>query len=245
LSGVGALSARTFSRLSREGLITDILGGLALKHELDKVLWTDKRHLDLRLIQEYFAKYLYLPRLVYQELIIEAVRDGISTLTWRDCFAYASGFDEDKERYLGLRAGQTGVSILADGLSVVVKADAAQSQIDREAAVVTPPAPTPGGNQPAQPLPTGGSTPTPPPVEKTKPTQFHGSIAVDATRLARDAATISTEILQHLASRLGPNVQVVIDIHATIPDGVDDNTVRTVTENCSTLGFDPSSGFEK
>lgn len=244
LSGAGALSARTFSRLSREGLITDVLGGLALKHELDKVLWPDKPHLDLRQIQEYFAKYLYLPRLVYQELIIEAVRDGISTLTWRDCFAYASGFDEDKKRYLGLRAGQTGVSILADGLSIVVKADAAQSQIDREAAVVTPPAPSPGGTQPPQPPLTGGSTPTPPPVEKTKPTQFHGSIAVDATRLARDSATISTEILQHLASKLGANVEVVIDIHATIPDGVDDNTVRTVTENCKTLGFDSGSGFE-
>lgn len=245
LSGSGALPNRAFTRLEREGHITSVLGGLALKHELDKVLWPDKQHLDLRQIQDYFAKYLYLPRLVYQELIIDAVRDGISSLTWRDCFAYASGYDDETKRYLALRAGQTGIPIYADGLSLVVKADAAQSQMDAEASIVTPPPPTPGGAPPPQPFSTDGSTPPTPPAEKTKPTRFHGSIAVDATRLARDASTISTEVLQHLASKLGANVQVVIDIHASIPDGVDDNTVRTVTENCRTLGFDPGSGFEK
>lgn len=244
LSGSGALASRAFTRLEREGHISGKLGGVALKHELDKVLWPDRNHLDVRQVQEYFAKYLYLPRLVYQELIVEAVRDGVSNLTWRDCFAYAGSYDEAQNRYLGLQAGRTGIVIVADGLSVVVKADVAQAQIEKDAAA----APTPAGSpstvtspRPAIGTPTETSVT---PTAKTKPTHFHGSIAVDATRLARDASTISTEVLQHLASKLGANVQVVIDISAHIPDGVDENTIRTVTENCRTLGFDPSSGFE-
>ena len=245
LSGSGALSNRAFTRLEREGHITSVLGGLALKHELDKVLWPDKNHLDLRKIQDYFSRYLYLPRLVYQELIIDAVRDGVSTLTWRDCFAYAAGYDEAKRRYLGLQAGRAGIAILADGISVVVKPDIAHAQMDKEAGLEPTPRPETGGTtRPQGASPHGGTAPTPRPEEKSKPTRFHGSIEVDATRLARDAATISTEILQHLASKLGAKVQVVIDIQATIPDGVDENTVRTVTENCRTLGFDSSSGFE-
>jgi len=245
VTGSGALANRAFARLEREGHIAGNLGGVALKHELDKVLWPDRNHLDIRQIQEYFAKYLYLPRLVYQELIVEAVRDGVSSLTWRDCFAYAGGYDEAQARYLGLQAGRTGIVIVADGMSAVVKAEVAQTQIDKEAAAVVTPSTT-SSVAPSSRAPVGTRnepSPTTRPA-KSQPTHFHGSIAVDATRLARDASTISTEVLQHLASKLGANVQVVIDISAHIPDGVDENTVRTVTENCRTLGFDPSSGFE-
>lgn len=247
LSGSGSLSTRAFSRLAREGHITDVLGGLALKHELDRVLWTEKPHLDLRQVQEYFSKYLYLPRLVCQELILEGVRDGVSSLTWRDCFAYAAGYDEQKSRYLGLQAGKAGIAILADGISLVVKSEAAQRQIDQEAQEVSPipVASTDGDPKPSIRTPGSDTAAQPVSFEKLQPTHFHGSIAVDATRLARDASTISTEILQHLASKLGTKVQVVIDIQATIPDGADDATVRTVTENCRTLGFDSGSGFER
>ncbi len=245
LSGSGALASRAFSRLEREGHIAANLGGVALKHELDKVLWPNRDHLDVRQIQEYFAKYLYLPRLVYQELIVEAIRDGVSSLTWRDCFAYAGGYDEAQNRYLGLQAGRTGIVIVGDGSSVVVKPEVGQAQFDKEATGAASPPPTIGTSVPAAGSSGGAPTTGIATLEpKGHPTHFHGSIAVDATRLARDAATISTEVLQHLASKLGANVQVVIDISAHVPDGVDENTVRIVTENCRTLGFDPSSGFE-
>jgi len=219
-----------------------------LRRELDKVLWPDRNHLDLRQVQEYFAKYLYLPRLVYPEVIVEAVRDGVSSLTWRDCFAYAGGYDEAQGRYLGLQAGRTGIVISADGQSVIVKPDVAQAQMDKEAAVSRPAGPEPGGAaapQPVQPNGSPGTAPAQQPQPRPKPTRFHGSIEVDAMRLARDASTISTEVLQHLVSKLGAKVQVVIDINAQIPDGVDENTIRAVTENCRTLGFDSSSGFEQ
>ncbi len=76
----------------------------------------------------------------------------------------------------------------------------------------------------------------------------HGYEQDDVRRLASkfpDKLTIiAAEVLQHLISKLGAEVEVVIDIQAHLPDGADDQTLRVVTENCRTLRFDPTSGFE-
>jgi hypothetical protein len=135
LSGSGSLAARAFTRLGRDGLITGTLAGTFLRHHLDKVLWSDRDHLDVRQVQEYFAQYLYLPRLTYKELVIDEIRDGNASLTWQlDTFADAGGYDEQNKRYVGLQAGCTGVAVVADGRSVIVKPDIARAQIDKESA---------------------------------------------------------------------------------------------------------------
>ncbi len=243
LTGSGALAARAFTRLERDGLITATLAGSFLRHHLDRILWSDKDHLDVRQVQDYFAQYLYLPRLTYQELIIEAIRDGISSLTWQsDAFAYASAYDAEKQRYVGLQAGRSGVAVVADGRSVIVKPDVARAQIDRETAQ-PPPAEPGGASAPAQTVP-GSARPEETPEAASRPTRFHASVSIDPTRLGRDAATIATEIVQHLAAKLGTKVEITLHIDAEIPNGADDATIRTVTENSRTLGFDQSSGFE-
>ena len=197
----------------------------------------------MRQAQDYFAQYLYLPRLTYQELIIEAIRDGISSLTWQsDAFAYASAYDPKKQRYVGLQAGRSGVAVVGDGRTVIVKPDVARAQLEREA--VQPPQPEPGKTITAPPAVPGfpGSDDTSKPA--SRPTHFHASVNIDPTRLGRDAATIATEIVQHLAAKLGTNVEVTLHIDAEIPEGADEATVRTITENCRTLRFDQGSGFE-
>ena len=78
LTGTGNLAPRAFARLERDGLIVSTLAGLFLRRELDRVLWVDHDHVSVRQVQEYFAQYLYLPRLTYRELIVEAVRDGVA-----------------------------------------------------------------------------------------------------------------------------------------------------------------------
>jgi hypothetical protein len=67
---------------------------------------------------------------------------------------------------------------------------------------------------------------------------------IEPTKLATEANKVAAEVLQHLISKLGAEVEVVIDIQAHLPDGADDQTLRVVTENCRTLRFDPTSGFE-
>jgi hypothetical protein len=68
-------------------------------------------------------------------------------------------------------------------------------------------------------------------------------VALDALRLARDADEVAEAIVQYLRGAQGSSVQLRLDIEARCADGYDDATVRTVTENASTLHFE-SHGFE-
>ncbi len=43
--------------------------------------------------------------------------------------------------------------------------------------------------------------------------------------------------MQHLNGLLGAEVEVTIEIHARVPEGIPDAVVRTVSENARTLKF--------
>ena len=75
------------------------------------------------------------------------------------------------------------------------------------------------------------------------PKRFHGTVQLDAARVGRDAGRIADEVIAHLEGLVGADVTVTLEIEATVPDGVSDNVVRTVTENSRALRF-KSHGFE-
>ena len=54
----------------------------------------------------------------------------------------------------------------------------------------------------------------------------------------------SLGVLAHLAALPGAKVDVSLEIHVEVPEGFDERTVRTVSENCGALKF-RSHGFEK
>ena len=83
-----------------------------------------------------------------------------------------------------------------------------------------------------------------PPVEPPKLRRFFGSVNLDPLRLARDADRVAQEIIRHLSDAVGAEVEVTLEVQAHIPDGAPPDLVRTVTENCQTLRFDPH-GFEE
>lgn len=60
----------------------------------------------------------------------------------------------------------------------------------------------------------------------------------------RDASQIADEVLQHLTSLVGANVKVTLEIEARVENGIPDNVIRTVNENCRTLKF-KSQEFEE
>ena len=82
------------------------------------------------------------------------------------------------------------------------------------------------------------------PVPPSPPKRFYGTVKIDAARMNRDASTISQEVVQHLVSLLTANVDVTLEIQASIPEGVPENVVRIISENCRTLKF-TTQGFEK
>lgn len=241
LSGQDALAVRASKKLRNDELLVTSLAGTRLRMELDRVpLWRND-NVPIRQLVEDFGRYLYLPRISQPSVLLEAIRDGLSLLTWpQDSFAYADSFDESAGRYRGLKCGQN-VSVTETDPGLLVRPEVARVQQEAE----TPPLPRPDSDMPATqpaPVPSPDSRPEPPP--QTAPKRFHGSVELDPTRVGRDASRIADEVIVHLNGLVNATVKVTLEIEAEIPSGAPDNVVRTVTENSRTLKFG-SHGFEK
>ncbi len=82
------------------------------------------------------------------------------------------------------------------------------------------------------------------PVAAPRPTLFLASALLNSLRVGRDAGRIAEEVIQHLSALTDAEVSVMLEIQVRVPDGVDESVVRTVSENCRTLGF-KAHGFEE
>ena len=152
---------------------------------------------------------------------------------------------------MGLVAGSI-PAVSLDSASVVVKPEAAKKQREEEAKkqeTTTPyptgdKAPTNGVNEPG----VVGTTLFPDDVVDTKKEivlrRFHGTVELDATRLGRDAGRISDEVLTHLTSLVGAKAKIVLEIEVEVPNGIPEDKMRIINENCNTLKF-KGQGFEE
>lgn len=249
LQGADKLAPRASKKLINDGGLATRYAGTLLRMELDRIpLWRGECVSVKQLIED-FAQYLYLPRLKSSDVLLEAVRDGVSRLTWQsEGFAYADSYDEHKKRFIGLRTA-TIDRVVADGRSVVVRPEAASRQVAADAAAAPGSAATdapragpvaPASMEGAGVTASGGGGAL---AASAAPTRFFGVVEVDPTRLGRDAGRIAQEVLAHLTGLKDARVSVTLEIQALVPEGVDPSTVRAVTENCRVLRF-KDHGFE-
>ena len=241
LTGSDSLAVRASRRLrAQDGLMTAYAATL-LRMELDRVpLWRGD-HVSVSQLAEDFARYLYLPRLKGPEVLLRTIEGGVSLITWeQETFAFAESFDEDAGRYRALRV-QDRINLPdASAPGLLVKPATARQQLD----TVLPPPPKVDPNGNGGTGPGNGDSPNPPPPPPPRLLKrFHGAVALDATRVGRDASQIADEVIAHLAGLVGANVTVTLEIEAEIPDGAPEQVVRTVTENSRTLNF-TDQGFE-
>jgi predicted AAA+ superfamily ATPase len=238
-------------------LLPNYAGSNLCRDALNKYLWRDSNHIDLKRFWEYLTQYLYLPRLKDQNVLLEAVRSSVASTIWADSFAYAEGFDDAAGKYVGLQVA-TGINPSISPQSLLEKPEVAQKQLDVEAAQATPMT-TVGTTTVSVVGTTGGSTPSVGSGDNpakdgeqdgTAGTQtpilrrFYGNVDIDAMRINRDASAIANEIIQHLTALNGAKVRITLEIEAEIPEGVPDDVARTVMENCRTLKFN-SQSFEQ
>ncbi|MCB9797660.1 MAG: ATP-binding protein [Alphaproteobacteria bacterium] len=257
VSGNDPLPKRTSSKLVIDEALMPRLGGVRLRMVLDKHLWSGRDHVAASELLDWFPKYVYLPRLKDRETMLDAIREGASTLTPGDTFSTAEAFDEDSGRYLGLRVGAAPASVGNSTLIVKTEVARAQQERDREAErqrVVVPVAPPAGKaaqmelgsstSPTSDPGPVTRLAPAPAEPRDTRPNRFVGSVHLDGLRMGRDAAKIAEELLSHLVGLSGAQTSISLEIQVTVPDGIEDDVVRTVSENASVLGFALAS-FEK
>ena len=240
------LAVRAGKKLKNDGLLVTSMAGTALVLEIDRVpLWRGN-HVGVKQLADDFAKYLYLPRVRDQQVLLDAIRDGVALFTWKqETFAYADSFDAAAGRYRGLQAGRQ-TEIRLNPESIVVRPSVAAGQFDHDLAVtaVGPPGSPGDGASGTAGSGVTGSARAPEKAAEAVLKHFHASAHLDPTRLSRDADVIASSVVQHLSGLLDANVKITIEIDAEIPSGAPDNVVRTVTENCRTLKFD-QHGFDE
>jgi predicted AAA+ superfamily ATPase len=244
LTGSDPLAVRASKRLRNDELLITSFAPSRLRMELDRIPLWPKSHVSVRQVIDYFASYIYLPRLVSSAVIADAIRAGVGLLTWhQDGFAYADSFDEDQNRYRGLRYAQN-ITVTEDDQGLLVKPDVALAQVEPETpntGVGTGPT-EPGKESEGK---NGGVDGNEGEVLRPKKLRrYHGTVTLDPMRVSRDAGQVADEVITHLVGLLSADVRVTLEIEADIPDGAPDNIVRTVTENGRTLKFD-SHGFEE
>lgn len=262
LQGDGSLAERAGTKLISEGLLITQMAGNRLRMELDRFnLWRGGNHVKLWQLWQDFSSYLYLSRLRDEIVLLEAVRNGVNQIHLDDNFAFAQRWDEARQRYVNLQTVNNFSGVVMDREGILVKPEAAKKQLEeeekerkRETGGTTPPPDDggkiadPGGSGSGE--TTGGvvHAPDPAPVIDTpavkKLHRFHGTVEVEPLKMASKSQEILREVVQHLAGQVGARVTISIDISAYFPDGVSDDVVRTVTENCRTLKF-KSNGFEE
>ncbi|MEI6309440.1 MAG: Swt1 family HEPN domain-containing protein [bacterium] len=255
LSGQDRLAVRACRKLCLEEHLIVNMGGVRLRMVLDKIpLWRGD-HVLLKQLREDFFKYTYLPRLKDTATLTASVASGISQLTWADeTFAFAEGYDPEKKRYRGLKAGQA-ASVYIDSESLIVKPEIAWAQIETERQARAEPSGVVGGVDSGDASPTGegGAAGTTTGVAKESGSQapipgtmrrFHATAPLDPVRLNREIADVSESVVQHLLKEPDAEVEIFIEIRAKLPKGASDSLQRTVSENCRTLHFD-QHGFEE
>ncbi len=241
LQGQDAPAEMASRKMINDGNLMVQCSATNLKLALDRYLWKDVQHLNVKKLWEYLASYVYLPRLKDSSVLIRAIQEGVSHTGWERLFAYAEGYDETKGEYLGLKAAQN-TSVILDGRSVLVKPEPALEQLrlvrEKSQEFLTPP----GEYHPFR-FPAGtkkpGDSPGAPPAEplKKQPRRFHGSVSLDPMKTSSSAGKVAEEVIQHLSALMGADVKITLEIQVRLDSGFPDHVVRTVTENCATLKF--------
>ncbi len=232
----GLLARASKKLVAEEGLLTE-LGPTRLDRDLQKYIWNGKPHLSLKDLREYLNRYIYLPRLKNQEVLVKAVQAAVSGML-PGPFAYAERWDEKSDTYLGLVIERAGNAVIViDSDSIVVKPDVAEAHRPAPAQPGPIGGPESPGDKPPETdgQPTDGA-PESPPVEK-KPTRFTGSVMISSDRPARDMHQIVEAIVEQLTTLPGSEVKLRLEIEAEVPAGLERAKVRTLIENANTLGF--------
>lgn len=251
--GNESIIGRAASKMKQNEQVITRWAPALLKMELDNVLWSSSDHIQIKTLWDYLCTYCYLPRLANEGVLMDAISSGLASTEY---FAYAAGFDGT--RYLDLSWNRTVWAV--DRSAYLVKIPVAQKQLAEEDAEGQPPTPdtcqmpdnSPGGTVLSEPPEISGSVsshtdfdrPAASPVERAKNKRFYMSAHLNTTRIGRDVQRLIEEVITHLTTVDGTQVDVSLEVNVQAPNGLSQQVVRTVTENCRTLHVE-DYGFEE
>lgn len=228
ISGDDNVYDRAARKLRQDGLLVTEWSPDILRMELDRFIWGEEKgwSVGLKQLWAYLAQYCYLPRLSDHNVLLQAVRGGVARFDAP--FAYATGVDA-AGYHTGLVYRQPG-QIFFDDQSLIVHPEHVQE----------PPPPEPLPPDPEDDKDENDKVKHPPPQQPPQPrktTRYYGRVQLDPQRVNREMGLIVEEVIERLTGLVGCEVEITVEIKATRPDGFDEATIRTVSENGRTLKF--------
>lgn len=228
-----------YDKLKAAGVIVDELGPDTLMAELGKVWDESQPHIEIATLLDWFASYVYLPRLRDDATLTLAIEKLVGKI--EAPVAFAQSYDEQAGRYEGVSLWASSLgSNIATGLLVRRSALPEEDQEPAPTDKGEPVRPDGGGAQP-------GASPQPGPGEAgpRRPRRFFGSIPLDPDKAGLQVAKIAEEILFELTRADGAAVKLTLEIEASSPAGYPDDVVDVVRSNIRDLKIDAGDvGFE-
>jgi hypothetical protein len=218
--------------------IKEALGGETLSTGLTELWPADRPHLPVAEVAEWFATYVYLPKLRDRVVLEAAIRDALAKLDPK--FAYAERFHDASGKYAGLLWQKAPIDPMPP-TALLVRPEVAMAQL-RTAGL--PPQP-----EPAPRTPDGGSdaipAPPPGPSPRQQPRRFVGSVEIDMVRPVKSFEAIFSAVVVELQRTRGAKVRVTVDIEADAEDEFSEADIGVVRDNTRQLKFKAeSTGFE-
>ncbi len=226
-----SLAARASRKLESDEKLIASYSGIRIKMDLDRYgLWSERGDVKVGSLWEIYARFPYMPRLASLDVLMKAVGDGPASLAWKEeTFAYAEAWNDQRKTWAGVRSGQHAQAEIS---GFVVRGDVVREEAKRFA----PDQPTePGSEHAAVGLlsPTDDDDIKPPqrPSAPPKPKRFYAQFNLDPVRGVKELGAI----LESIASHLGEDVELSLEIRGSNPAGYKESTRRTVSENANNL----------
>ena len=228
-----AVPVVVYDKAKADGIALEKLGTERLWLAL-KPIWPDDRpHLAVSEVAEWFASYVYLPKLrdcvVLQAAILDPTARKLDPK-----FGYADSFDEAAGRYRNLIWAKNPPDIIPP-TAVFVREAEALDQLNRDATDADRVRVKPPNDDDDK-----------PPEVKPKHRRFYGSVEIDMVRPVKSFDSILNAVVMELQRTQGAKVTLTLDIKAEAPAGFADDEVSVVRDNARQLKFKAeSTGFEE
>lgn len=263
--GEGIVKKIASKLISNEAAI-DRWAPALLRMELDRVLWKDSDHIQIKKLWDYLTTYAYLPRLAGYGVLENAILQGLGS---EEHFGIAAGVGDDRYLELSLGAEKAYVNVS----DYLVKPEIAREQLDREraekeererkmreaaeagndteATKVVGGSDSDGNGAGIGDIASGtegvGSTVSgyeygvegvPPENENALPKSFKLNASIDTVRVNKSIQGIVEEIVSQLMQLDGADIDLKFSVNAYVEDGISVPMQRTLSENCKTLKVD-------
>ena len=238
-----SVARAAWDKATGDGAALDEIGPENLTRCLEPLWPEDRPHVPVEELREWFASYVYLPRLRDEAVLDDALRPLAEDMAWP--FALAAGFDEATGAYVGV----------VDGGGVFTPGDLGSRLLVRREAVPVLPSGSASGDGWRRRGDDAGNRgdlrpdkpPQPSPPSTPRPKRFFASLKLDPDRAGRDVARIMDGLLVELTRAPGSEIALTLEIHGSADEaGYPEDVVDTVVANARDLKLSEGDlGFEE